>query len=167
MLHRSICVVIVVLLQTMKHRVEEIFELTPSTEVSDRTEVWSSLSYRSLQISRRSRKEKKECTPLTALWVGNKEVAWSAEETRKGSLHFNREGRAACREDVGLAKRCAKDDAGTLGAYRTGCVADLEAVTVKAAVTRQGWPCFRGDLWNDGWSKNGVQKKPFFTFQDS
>ena len=51
----------------MKHRVEEILELTPSTEVSDRTEVWSSLSYRSLQISRRSRKEKKECTPLTAL----------------------------------------------------------------------------------------------------
>lgn len=44
---------------------------------------------------------------------------------------------AAWREDRALAKTCAKDDAGMVGAYMTGCVTDLGAVTVKAAVAFQ------------------------------
>lgn len=82
-------------------------------ELSDRTNVWAFLSYRSLQIVGRARQRKRNA-PLELLCEWEIKTLHRSQMKNARGKHPIQQG-AAWKEDMALAKTCAKHDVGMVG----------------------------------------------------
>lgn len=87
--------------------------MCPKSQLSDRTNVWAFLSYRSLQIVGRA-KQRNRNAPLELLWEWEiRTLHRSQMKNARGELPIQQG--AAWKEDMALAKTCPKHDVGMVG----------------------------------------------------